>query len=54
MGDAEYVHNGGSLEDKNAELDAPATLEEKIELAAVETKTIAVGQTTTLKGIIRP
>lgn len=49
MGDAEYVYNGGSLEDKNAELDAPATLEEKIELAAVETKTIAVGQTTTLK-----
>lgn len=50
MGDAEYVHDGGSLEDKNAALDAPATLEEKIELTAVATKTIAVGETTELKG----
>ena len=51
MGDAEYVHDGGNLEDKKAALDTPATLEEKIELAAaVGTKTIAVGETTNLTG----
>ena len=50
MGDAEYVHDGGSLEDKNAALDAPATLGEKIELAAAETKTIVVGENITLTG----
>lgn len=45
MGDAEYVHNGGSLEDKTAALDAPATLEEKIELAAISSQTVVVEKT---------
>lgn len=51
MGDAEYVHNGGSLEDKNAALDAPATLEEKIELTSISgPTTVEVGSTITLTG----
>ena len=51
MGDAEYVHNGGSLEDKKAALDAPATLEEKIELANISgPTTVKVGESIILTG----
>ena len=42
LGDAEYVHNGGSLEDKKAALDIPGTLEEKIELADITGKNTVV------------